>query len=64
MDFLHQVMPVLWHVLSKHKRGAINVSTVDDELTVNILLGRKRKSFVNSDPNVLLCDISQFADSM
>lgn len=64
MDFLNQVMPVLWHVLSKNKRGAINVSTVDENLTVNILLGRKRKIFVNSDPNVLLCDISQFADSM
>ena len=64
MDFVNEVMPVLWHVLSKHKRGAINVSTVDENLTVNILLGKKRKSFVNSDPNLLLCDITQFASSM
>jgi hypothetical protein len=64
MDFISEIMPVLWHVLSKHKKGAINVSAVDENLTVNILLGRKRKSFTNNNPNLLLCDITQFASSM
>jgi hypothetical protein len=64
MDFINEVMPVLWHVLSKHKKGAINVSTVDENLTVNILLGRKRKSFTNNNPNLLLGDITQFASTM
>lgn len=61
MEFIKDVMPVLWQMINKNRNAAINVSSLDENLTVNILLGKKRLIFTNKDPKVLLSVLTQFA---
>lgn len=64
MEIMSRLMPVLWQILKKHNKGAINVSTVDENLTVNILLGKKRKVFKSRDHGLVLVDIKRFASAL
>lgn len=47
-------MPTLWQIIEKKKNCAVNVTSLEDRLTVNILIGRKRKSFSHTDTDILL----------
>lgn len=60
MDFINKIMPVIWQIVEKKKRCAVNVSTIDDKLTVNILLGRRRKIFSHPNGDVLLSQLQNF----
>jgi hypothetical protein len=60
MDYIKVIMPVIWQIIEKKKRCAVNISTVNDKLTVNILFGRRRKIFSHSDNNVLLSQLQGF----
>lgn len=53
-------MPVLWQIIDKKKKCAVNVSTIDDKLTVSILFGRRTKRFTHTDSNILLAELQQF----
>lgn len=59
MDLLNKVMAVLWQILDKNKRCAINVSTIDNKLTVNILRGRRRNTYADEDYNIVLLKLKQ-----
>lgn len=60
MDFINKIMPVLWQIVEKKKRCAVNVTTIDDKLTVNILLGRRRKIFSNPNTDILLSQLKGY----
>ena len=60
MDYIKVIMPVIWQIIEKKKRCAVNISTVNDKLTVHILFGRRRKIFSHSDNNVLLSQLQGF----
>lgn len=54
MEFMSGIVPVLWKILDKHRNCSINVSTIDEKLTVNILQGRRKKTFAHHDSEVIL----------
>ena len=60
MDLLKLIMPTLWQILDKNKKCSINVSTIDNKLTVNILLGKRKKRFVEDHQTTLLSQLQQF----
>jgi hypothetical protein len=60
MDFISKIMPVLWQIIEKKKRCSINVSSLDEILTVNILLGRKKKVFSHPDCDYLLYQLKEY----
>lgn len=60
MDFLSKIMPILWQIVEKKKQCAVNVSTIEDKLTVTILFGRKKKRFSHSDESMLLYELRNF----
>ena len=60
MDFLNKIMPVIWQIVEKKKKCAVNVTTIEDKLIVSILLGRRRKVFSHPNDNVLLEQLENF----
>ena len=60
MDLIKNLLPTLWAILDKNKKCAINAATIDGKLTVNILLGRRRKKFSHENEQVLLSQLQQF----
>ena len=60
MDLIKNLLPTLWAILDKNKKCAINAATIDGNLTVNILLGRRRKKFSHENEQVLLSQLQQF----
>lgn len=53
-------MPVIWKIVEKKKKCAVNVTTIEDELIVSILLGRRRKVFSHPNDNILLEQLENF----
>lgn len=53
-------MPILWQIVEKKKKCAVNVSTIDNKLTVTILFGRRKKRFVHTDESILLNQLQSF----
>lgn len=60
MDLIKLIMPTLWQILDKNKKCSINVSTIDNKLTVNILFGKRRKRFVEEHNQPLLSQLQHF----
>lgn len=60
MEFIAGLKPLLWQILEKKKEYAINVSSLDNELTISILFGKKLKRFKNKNNNILLSEIKQY----
>ena len=50
------IMPLLWQFLDKHRRSyfSMNVATIDDELIVSIIHGKRIKRFKNTDGKNLI----------
>jgi hypothetical protein len=61
MDLLHKVIELAWSILDKNKECAINIAIIDNKLTVNILRGRKRKTYCDSDANIVMMQMRQYA---
>lgn len=59
MDFIHKMLPTLWAIVEKRK-CAVNISSLENKLTVNILLGKRRKTFCDKDENLLLKKLEQY----
>lgn len=59
MDLLHKVIELAWSILDKNKECAINIAIIDNKLTVNILKGRKRKTYCDNDANIVLLKLKQ-----
>lgn len=60
MEFVNKLMPVLWRIIEKKKRCSINVSTVDEKLTVCILTGRRKQIFSNNDVDFVLFQLERY----
>jgi hypothetical protein len=59
MDVLSMI-PALWKLLDK-KNIAINVTNLDNAITVSILKSRRvKRKFVNTDSAMLIADIEQY----
>jgi hypothetical protein len=51
-------MPILWKLLIKNPKCKINVATIEDKLTVNILLGKRRRTYAHKDIDILIGQLS------
>lgn len=63
MEYVAQIMPVLWQIIDKQKnkrKCRVNVSTIDDKMTVSFLFGRRTKRFSHKDSKVLLEELQQY----
>ena len=60
MEFINKIMPVIWQIVEKKKKCSVNVSTIDNKLTVNILFGRRKKIFSHPCGDVLLSQLQKF----
>lgn len=60
MDLIKSIMPVLWQIIEKNKKCAINVSTYEDKLTISILFGKRKKRFIETDGRSLVTDLQHF----
>jgi hypothetical protein len=60
MELLTKILPMLWQIIEKNKNCAVNVSTIDNKLTINILFGRKKKSFSHSNEAIILSQLKEF----
>ena len=51
MDYTKSIISILWKFLDRNKLGYIsaNVSTIDDELVISIIDGKKIKRFKSRD---------------
>ncbi len=63
MELINKIMVVLWNILDTKKDCSINVATIDEKLTVNILRGRRRKTFSHHDGNIVLMELKQYLAS-
>lgn len=54
-------MGVLWAIIEKNKNCSVNVATIDNKLTVNILRGKRRNTIADTDGNIVLLKLQQFA---
>lgn len=63
MDLINKIMAVLWNILDAKKDCSINVATIDEKLTVNILRGKRRKTFSHCDGNIVLRELKQYLAS-
>jgi hypothetical protein len=60
MEIYNIIMPVLWKILDSTKDCAINIATVEKKITINILLGKKRKTFAHEDEKIVLRHLEDF----
>jgi hypothetical protein len=60
MDFISKILPVLWQIIEKKKKCSINVNSLDEILTVNILFGRKKVVFSHPDSDYLLYQLKEY----
>jgi hypothetical protein len=61
MDLFQKIIELAWLILDKNKECAINIATIDNKLTVSILKGRRRKTYCDSDANIVLSQMRQYA---
>lgn len=57
MEYVTKIVPLLWEIVGKNKKSAVNVTTKENEITISILTGRKWKRFKNINFDILLTDI-------
>jgi hypothetical protein len=60
MEFITAIKPIIWKIIDKKKKYAVNVSSLDNELTVSILSGRKTKRFTNKDSAIVLSQLEKY----
>lgn len=60
MELFKKILPMLWQIIEKNKDCAVNVSTIENKLTIRILKGRKTKSFSHDDDTVLISQLQQY----
>lgn len=63
MDLMSKIIPLIWQIMDKNsnkRKCKVNVSTIDDKLTVSFLFGRKIKQFAHADSNILLAELQQY----
>ena len=53
MEDYTEIISILWDILSKNKKSAVNVITKENEIIVSILSGRRWKRFKNSNADIL-----------
>ena len=61
MDLITKITAALWTIIEKNKNCSVNVTTIDNKLTVNILRGKRRSTIADIDGNIVLLKIKQFA---
>lgn len=59
MQSIGDLIPLLWKILAK-KKCAINVCTIDNEMTVSIIRKRKIKRFTGTDSFSLIPHLTQY----
>jgi len=59
MDSIRNLIPTLWQILDK-KKCAINVTTIDNELTVSIIGKRRTKRFRNTNSSVVISELTRY----
>ncbi len=59
MEHFTKIVPFLWEILGRNKKGAVNVTTKENEIIVSIWSGRRWKRFKNINPDLLITDIRQ-----
>jgi len=59
MEFIQKMLPTLWAIIEKRK-CAVNISSIENKLTVNILFGKRKKTFCDKDENLLLQQLQQY----
>jgi hypothetical protein len=59
MEFISNMLPTLWAIVDKRK-CAINFSFVDNELSVTILNGKKKKTFLSKDHNSVMEQLQKY----
>lgn len=59
MEFINKILPTLWAIIEK-RNCAVNISSIENKLTVNILLGKRRKTFCDQDETLLLKQLEQY----
>ncbi|HMF72312.1 MAG TPA: hypothetical protein VK616_12620 [Flavitalea sp.] len=59
MEYVSSLLPTLWKIIEK-KGGAINVSTIDNELVVSIIGKKRIKRFKSADSHDLITNINQY----
>jgi hypothetical protein len=59
MDTIRTLIPTLWQILDK-KKCAINVTTIENELTVSIIGKRRTKRFTNTNSSVVISELTRY----
>lgn len=59
MENVTEIVPFLQQIISCKKKFAINVTNVENEITVSILKGNRWKRFTNKNPSIIMTDIRQ-----
>jgi len=59
MEFINNLLPTLWAIVEK-RNCAVNITTIGNKLTVNILFGKRKKTFCDKDQNQVLLQIKQY----
>lgn len=52
-------MPTLWQIINKYRNCRINITTIDNKLTVSILRGKKINVYADSDIKILLLNLKK-----
>lgn len=52
-------MPTLWQIINKHRNCRINITAIDNKLTVSILRGKKINVYADSDIKILLLNLKK-----
>ena len=60
MDLFNKIMKVLWSILEKNKKCSINIATIDNILTINILKGKRKRTFAAKDGQIVLLNLQHY----
>lgn len=60
MDLINTIMPIIWQIIEKKRNCKANVTTFENKLIVNILFGKRKKTFCDKDHTIILAQLQQF----
>jgi hypothetical protein len=59
MYILYKVIELAWSIVEKNRECAINISTIDNKLTISILRGRRRETYCDADAKIVMMKMRQ-----
>ena len=60
MEKITKIMTTIWEIVNKNNKFYANICTIDGEIRVSIISGKKKmKRFIGNDENIIIDNIKQ-----